>query len=240
MTGFRAYMPESVREIVRRSLATVLSLDLRLDALPELSEEERAASGDFSVILPIHDAPEVTARCLSALRLYGGGAQVILIDDGSRLDSTRRLIQQTVEETSWEHIRHDVATRHSRACEAGCKRAKRPYLLLLNSDAIITPWTWRGPADAFASDPEIAVVGPSTCLIQEQLAAPARRVVLATGRTNRSTPLRTSTSVGTVGTISWTWTKPTARPSSSGAMSGSSATGSIRVFQTMETRRSCV
>jgi GT2 family glycosyltransferase len=172
MTGFRAYMPESVREIVRRSLATVLSLDLRFDALPELSEEERAASGNFSVILPIHDAPEVTARCLSALRLYGGDAQVILVDDGSRLDSTRQLIQQTVEETSWEHIRHDVATRHSRACEAGCKRARRPYLLLLNSDAIITPWTWRGPADAFASDPEIAVVGPSTCLIQEQLAAP--------------------------------------------------------------------
>lgn len=172
MTGFRAYVPEPVRKIVRRSLATVLSLDLRLNAMPELPEEERAASGNFSVIVPIHDAPEVTARCLSSLRLYGGDAQVILVDDGSRLESTRQLIGQAVEETSWEHIRHDVPKRHSRACEAGGERAKRPYLLLLNSDAIISPWTWRGPADVFASDPEIAVVGPSTCLDRQQLAAP--------------------------------------------------------------------
>jgi GT2 family glycosyltransferase len=172
MASVRACIPALVREVMSRSRAALLSLDLWLGETPELPEQERAVSGDFSVIVPIHDAPEATERCLSAIRRYGGNAQVILVDDGSRLESTRGLIRQTVEDTSWELIRHDVPTRHSRACEAGGKLATRKYLLFLNSDAIITPWTWLAPSEAFDADPAIAVVGPSTCLNPHQLASP--------------------------------------------------------------------
>ncbi|HNY79001.1 MAG: glycosyltransferase [Sedimentisphaerales bacterium] len=175
MANIRGYIPERVKELARRLRAVILSLDLRTARIPELSERERMASGDFSVIVPIHDAPEVTARCLSSIGRYGGDAEVILVDDGSRQERTVKLIQQTVEEMSWKLIRHDTPLRHSRACEAGGRLATRKYLLFLNSDAILTPWTWCGAWDAFAADPGIALVGPSTSLGTFQVAAPRAR-----------------------------------------------------------------
>lgn len=175
MADIRAHIPEGVRELARRFRAAILSVDLRIGETPEQSEQERIASSDFSVIVPIHDAPEVTARCLSSIQRYGGDAEVILVDDGSRRELTVRLIRQTVEKMSWKLIRHDIPLRHSRACEAGGRLATRKYLLFLNSDAIITPWTWCGAWNAFAADPGIALVGPSTSLGTFQVAAPRAR-----------------------------------------------------------------
>ena len=168
MANIRGYIPERVKELARRLRAVILSLDLRTARIPELSERERMASGDFSVIVPIHDAPEVTARCLSSIGRYGGDAEVILVDDGSRQERTVKLIQQTVEEMSWKLIRHDTPLRHSRACEAGGRLATRKYLLFLNSDAILTPWTWCGAWDSPPSRTQVGRV-----LAGNSVAAPA-------------------------------------------------------------------
>ncbi len=114
------------------------------------------------MVVPIHDAPEVTARCLRSLERNGGDAEVILIDDGSKLDRTREVIDQAVARNSWALSRHATARGHSRACELGATMAHREYICFLNSDTVVTPFSWAGMVKALKADPRVGVVGPST------------------------------------------------------------------------------
>lgn len=120
------------------------------------------ASRDISVIVAIHDAPEVTSRCLKSLECYGSNAEVILVNDGSRLQETLELIEYTARQNGWQIIAHAEGLGHSRACESGSKVASRKYLCFLNSDTVITPWSWASVKEVFESGDKIAVVGPST------------------------------------------------------------------------------
>jgi len=55
-----------------------------------------------------------------------------------------------------------MARGHSAACSAGAEIASRPYLCLLNSDTLVTPWCWYTVKEAFEGDSAIGVAGPST------------------------------------------------------------------------------
>jgi GT2 family glycosyltransferase len=124
--------------------------------------EEILASSDISVIIAIHDSPKVTRRCLESVENYGANAQIILVDDGSRLQETIDIVHEYQERNGWTVIRHDKALGHSRSCEAGGRLVSRPYLCLLNSDTVVTPWSWQAAKEAFESDTKVAVTGPST------------------------------------------------------------------------------
>jgi GT2 family glycosyltransferase len=136
-------------------------------------KEEAEASKDISVIVAIHDSPEATERCLASLEKYGAEAEIILVDDGSRLQKTIDVIQTYEQRNSWIVIRHDEPIGHSRSCEAGSRVATRPYLCLLNSDTIVTPWSWSAAKRAFESDARIAVTGPSTSWAGTRQVVPA-------------------------------------------------------------------
>ncbi len=158
----REHIPESVKQAIRLLRSRFLSIGLRQSEMFVQSESELEASGYMSVVVAIHDSPDVTRRCLASLERYGGNAEIILIDDCSQLEETINLINEYGERNKWITIRHDKAMGHSRVCEAGCSLATRPYLCLLNSDTVITPWSWRASKQAFESDPMVAVTGPST------------------------------------------------------------------------------
>jgi GT2 family glycosyltransferase len=129
---------------------------------PDVTQDEEYSSvgAFFSVIVPIHDSPGVTRRCLNSLAKYGRYCEVILIDDGSKLSETKELIRDFSEQC--KVIYNERALGHSAACRDGAKLATRPILCLLNSDTIVTPWCWKPIKEAFDSDPNIAVAGPST------------------------------------------------------------------------------
>ena len=94
MSNVKSMIPESVRARYRYLRARALSIGLDGDVNHAMSLEERRASADISVIVPIHDAPEVAERCLRSLERNGGDAEVILIDDGSRLERTLQVIDR--------------------------------------------------------------------------------------------------------------------------------------------------
>src|SRR5439155_9487300 len=62
----------------------------------------------------------------------------------------------------WAFIQHKKSVGHSKSCEAGAQVATRPYLCLLNSDTVVTPWSWCAAREAFENDPQIGVTGPSS------------------------------------------------------------------------------
>jgi GT2 family glycosyltransferase len=126
------------------------------------SDVDAEASAAISIVVPIHDAPMVTRRCLASLEKYAPKSEVILVDDASKLAETSEVIQSFADRNSWKVIRHEVARGHSEACRVGGELAARSYLCLLNSDTVVTPWCWRQVIDVFDQDQTIGVVGPST------------------------------------------------------------------------------
>ena len=158
----RKYIPESIKKRYRLIRAKLLSIGLTLCGTFEQPKDEVEASKDISVVVAIHDSPEVTQRCLESIAKYGANAEIILVDDGSQLQETTDLIQNYEQRNGWIVFKHSTALGHSRSCEAGSRLATRPYLCFLNSDTVVTPWSWRGAKEAFDSDPQIAVTGPTT------------------------------------------------------------------------------
>jgi GT2 family glycosyltransferase len=122
----------------------------------------RAASGSMSIIVPIHDAPLVTRRCLASLERDATKSEIILVDDGSKLAETTELVQKSSSRNGWKVVRSEEPRGHSAACAAGARFATRPYLCLLNSDTVVTPWCWRAIQEVFDTDSSIGVAGPCT------------------------------------------------------------------------------
>jgi GT2 family glycosyltransferase len=159
---FRRLVPEWARLYYRLLRAWLLSAGLRAGGDFSLSNAERQASGMMSVIVAVHDAPEVTQRCLNSLEKFSGQAEVIVVDDGSKLEITRRMLDDFCSRNGWKLIRHDTALGHSRASEIGVSASTRPYVCLLNSDTVVTSHSWLGVSRAFDESPQIAAAGPST------------------------------------------------------------------------------
>jgi len=158
----REYIPEPLKEVCRRIRAELLSIGLARYTTFDQSEEEVEASKDFSVIVAIHDSPQITQRCLESIERYAADSEVILVDDGSLIQETTDIISDYQQRNGWTLIKHDKPLGHSRSCEDAGRIASRSYLCFLNSDTVISPWSWRAAKEAFDSDPQIAVTGPTT------------------------------------------------------------------------------
>src|ERR1700756_5118925 len=115
----RRLTPEWVRLGYRTARGWFLSLDLGFTGPFPLPEEERKASEAMSVIVAVHDAPLVTHRCLSSLEKFGGNAEIIIVDDGSRQETVKRMLDDFCARNRWRLLRHDKPLGHSRASEAG-------------------------------------------------------------------------------------------------------------------------
>ncbi len=158
----RGLVPGWARAAYRSFRIRCLSLGLEACRDFSLSEEERNASSNMAIVIAVHDSPDVTHRCLESLKRFGGESEIILVDDGSKSETTQRLLDLASVQNGWRLIKHQSPLGHSRASEVGVAVSTRPYVCLLNSDTIVTPCSWLGVARVFDLSSKIAVVGPST------------------------------------------------------------------------------
>lgn len=159
-------MPTTVRNILRVTrgwiLSRFLARQLPRDKTFGQSEEDAQACASLSVIVAVHDVPEVARRCLMSLQKYASKAEIIIVDDASKLEETKRILNDFSGRNGWMLIRHLEPLGHSGACGVGARLATRPYLCFLNSDTVVTPCSWRPITQAFDDNPNIGVTGPST------------------------------------------------------------------------------
>jgi GT2 family glycosyltransferase len=162
-SGFiRKALPQVIIRGMKRVRTRMLSRGLPRHRVFEQPVDHRLASASMSIVVPIHDAPLVTKRCFASLERNATNSEIILVDDGSRLAETIHVIREFSGRNGWKVIRNEEAGGHSAACLAGTRLATRPYLCLLNSDTVVTPWCWRAIENAFETDPAIGVAGPCT------------------------------------------------------------------------------
>jgi GT2 family glycosyltransferase len=157
-TGFTA----SAIAAIHRLRARIITQSLSSNKVFEQSARDKQAGATMSLVVPIHDAPLVTKRCLASLERYASEAEIILVDDASELKETIAIIREYSSRNGWRVISNVQASGHSAATKTGAEFATRPYLCLLNSDTVVTPWCWRAIQAAFETDPKIGVAGPCT------------------------------------------------------------------------------
>lgn len=133
----------------------VISVD---EVAPVPPLEAHRASVD--VIICVHNALEDVKRCIeSVLHSTSMPYTLILVDDGSS-EETQRYIADFAESNSAALIRNERARGYTFAANQGLRDSHGDYVVLLNSDTVVTPnWLDRMMACA-ESDPLIGLVGP--------------------------------------------------------------------------------
>lgn len=113
------------------------------------------------IVVCVHNAREDVRRCLeSILRHTRPPYALLLVDDGSDPPTAAFLADFAAGQPQATLLRSEAATGYTCAANRGLRRSSAPFVLLLNSDTIVTPgWLDRLLACA-ASDPAIGVVGP--------------------------------------------------------------------------------
>jgi len=167
---------ESMYRLRRQVRRRLLSRGLSRNKVFAQPLEHMRASASMSIIVPIHDAPLATKRCLASLERNATKSEIILLDDGSKIVETAYIIREFSGRNGWKVIWNADTRGHSAASVSGARVATRPYLCLLNSDTVVTPWCWRAIEEAFEIDSTIGVAGPSTSTSgnEQAIAEPCR------------------------------------------------------------------
>lgn len=114
------------------------------------------------IIVCVHNALDDVKRCLaSILDNTSDPYQLIIVDDGSGTETASYLREFSLKNQSRVVlIRNEIARGYTYAANQGLKASKSDFVVLLNSDTVVTPhWIDRliGCAN---SSPKIGIVGP--------------------------------------------------------------------------------
>jgi GT2 family glycosyltransferase len=112
----------------------------------------------LSVVVPVHDRPDLLARCLAALEGWGSSLDIVVVDDGSRDPGVQEFAAREGGRTDLRWLRNDAARGFSAAVNRGVDTTRGDPILLLNSDAFVRPGGDRALRAAFERHPEAGAV----------------------------------------------------------------------------------
>jgi GT2 family glycosyltransferase/ubiquinone/menaquinone biosynthesis C-methylase UbiE len=127
-------------------------VDRRLSALADCS---------IDIVVCVHNALEETRLCLdSVIRNRQPHHRIILIDDGSGQETRRFLKGFARSHPMVQLTRQQTALGYTRSANAGLRQTTAEFIILLNSDTIVTPRWAEKMADAVFSTRGAGIVGP--------------------------------------------------------------------------------
>lgn len=131
--------------------SSVSSAEVRLD--------RRSQNGD--IIVCIHNAPDDVRKCLDALERHTNFRRhrLILVDDGSKPETTC-IVVRYVARLACIYIRNERARGYTKAANQGIAASSGDFVILLNSDTIVTAGWIDKLIDCAYSMPNVACVGP--------------------------------------------------------------------------------
>ena len=112
------------------------------------------------VIVCVHNALDDVRTCLSSLVTYSAPkCNIIIVDDGSN-DETRDYLRAFCEDQGASLLRNEIAKGYTLAANQGMRASSAGYIVLLNSDTIVTPGWLEKLVACAQSDNKIGLVGP--------------------------------------------------------------------------------
>ena len=128
--------------------------------------------GRVSVVIPVLDQPELTARCLDSLQRHGyRDLEVVVVDNGSG-PATRRMLAARKGLTL---LRNESNLGFAAGTNQGIQASTGEYVVLLNNDTQVTRFWAEGLLRAFATDPGVVAVGPRSNRVSGPQQVPGAR-----------------------------------------------------------------
>ncbi len=117
-------------------------------------------TASVDIVICIHNALDDVKRCLdSVIRTFNQPFQLILVDDGSD-NETAQYLDKFANEHEVTVIRNEQARGYTLAANQGLQQSNADYVILLNSDTIVTNRWIDCLIDCAESDKKIGMVGP--------------------------------------------------------------------------------
>jgi GT2 family glycosyltransferase/glycosyltransferase involved in cell wall biosynthesis len=142
-----------------------LSLPLPSDRMGLLCAAEEPQDGNapsVDVVVCVHDAPADVRRCLCSLLQSGDRRfRLILVDDGSAAPAAA-LVADFAERhpTVTLIVREQPPHGYTLAANAGLRASGSDYVVLLNSDTIVTPGWLERIVECGERQPQVGILGP--------------------------------------------------------------------------------
>jgi len=115
-----------------------------------------------SIIIPVYNALEYARRCLESVYQAASRVQfeVIVVNNGSFPDVARWLSSELERRPGLSVLTFDQPLGFARAVNEGARKARHDFLLLLNSDSIVTDGWLDGLMEAVRTDARIGIASP--------------------------------------------------------------------------------
>jgi len=112
------------------------------------------------IVICVHNALNDIQSCLDSLERHSEPyTRILLVDDGS-LPLTAEFLTSYADKNRLRLLRNDTAKGYTLAANQGLRACSADYVVLLNSDTIVTPGWLTGMLHVLRQDPRIGVVGP--------------------------------------------------------------------------------
>jgi len=136
-------------------------IDLDTDTWLVDCQETTPHTDSIDIIVCVHNALEDVKNCLDSIEAQTNQPyDLIIVDDGSSVTTKEYLENYSSTHENIQLIRNEKALGYTKAANKGMKASNAPFLVLLNSDTIVTPnWIDR-LFRAMTKNENIGVVGP--------------------------------------------------------------------------------
>lgn len=130
------------------------------------------------IIVCVHNALEVTEACLQSLISVREAThhRIIIVDDGSEPSTASSLRRFADSHPLVLLVRNETALGYTRAVNVGLRNSSAPFMILLNSDTIVSPGFVQKMAHVVRCKPGVGIVGPlSNAASVQSIPDPANR-----------------------------------------------------------------
>jgi GT2 family glycosyltransferase/glycosyltransferase involved in cell wall biosynthesis len=137
---------------------TVSTDHVREDATKARTELEALTS---DIVICVHNALDDVKRCFASVVSHTDPRhRLIIVDDGSDTDTSEYLRGFSETVIDCVLISNDKAKGYTKAANQGLRASQGDYVILLNSDTIVTPGWLEKILECGESDSKIGVIGP--------------------------------------------------------------------------------
>ncbi|MEI2419548.1 glycosyltransferase, partial [Arthrospira platensis SPKY2] len=170
--GFQLHFPKNLFNCYNHQLTLRVKDGIEFSSIRIISNNHKISkcnyyqplfpsNTDITIIVPIYNAPDELEVCIYRLLKYTTiSSKLLLIDDASTDSRIGEILSQMQHYRNIRLLKNEHNLGFTRTINRGIAESGRDDIVLLNSDARVTPRWLEGLRRAVASDPHIGTVTP--------------------------------------------------------------------------------